>query len=90
MTVISRTLHAGVSPGLGGTQRLPRLIGLIGLARPKDLVDAGRFAGAEEDLRIGLVDQMVLDSDVYASAAARLAFCPEPYKFAPFVYECTS
>ena len=59
----------GVIPGLGGTQRLPRL---IGPARAKNLVYTGRFVDTEEALRIGLVDQVVPDADVYR-AATRLA-----------------
>jgi enoyl-CoA hydratase/carnithine racemase len=66
----------GIIPGAGGTQRLPRL---IGPARAKDLVYTGRFVDAEEALRIGLVDQVVPDGDVY-DAATRLAaqFCAGP------------
>jgi len=56
----------GVIPGLGGTQRLPRL---IGPARAKNLIYTGRFADAEEALRIGLVDQVVPDAEVYGAAA---------------------
>jgi len=55
----------GVIPGLGGTQRLPRL---IGPARAKNLIYTGRFADAEEALRIGLVDQVVPDAEVYRAA----------------------
>ena len=55
----------GVIPGAGGTQRLPRL---IGPARAKDLVFSGRMVGAAEALAIGLVDQVVPDSDVYSAA----------------------
>jgi enoyl-CoA hydratase/carnithine racemase len=55
----------GVIPGLGGTQRLPRL---IGPARAKSLVYTGRSVDAEEALRIGLVDQVVPDADVYSAA----------------------
>ncbi|MBV8346805.1 MAG: enoyl-CoA hydratase/isomerase family protein [Mycolicibacterium sp.] len=59
----------GIIPGAGGTQRLPRL---IGPARAKNLVYTGRFVDAGEALRIGLVDQVVPDGDVY-DAATRLA-----------------
>ena len=43
----------GIIPGWGGTQRLPRTVG-IGLA--KELIMTGRLVGADEALRIGLVN----------------------------------
>jgi enoyl-CoA hydratase/carnithine racemase len=55
----------GIIPGAGGTQRLPRL---IGPARAKDIVFTGRFVGAAEALRIGLVDEVVPDDQVYRVA----------------------
>ena len=55
----------GVIPGAGGTQRLPRL---IGPAKAKDLVFSGRMVSAAEALELGLVDQVVPDSDVYQAA----------------------
>ena len=55
----------GVIPGAGGTQRLPRL---VGVGRAKDLVYSGRFVKAEEALAIGLVNKVVPPDQVYATA----------------------
>jgi enoyl-CoA hydratase/carnithine racemase len=60
----------GIIPGAGGTQRLPRL---IGVARAKDLIYTGRIVEADEALRLGLVDEVVAPDDVYAAAAAKAA-----------------
>jgi enoyl-CoA hydratase/carnithine racemase len=55
----------GVIPGAGGTQRLPRI---VGLARAKEIIYTGRFVPAEEALQIGLVNEVVAPSDVYNRA----------------------
>ncbi len=49
-------VQLGVIPGMGGTQRLPRLVGLqAGL----DMILTGRSIRAKRALQIGLVDEMV-------------------------------
>ncbi len=49
-------VNLGILPGGGGTQRLPRLVGLGNAFR---LLYSGQLIGAEEALRIGLVDEVV-------------------------------
>jgi enoyl-CoA hydratase len=46
----------GIIPGYGGTQRLPRL---IGIAKAKELLFTGDQVKADEALRLGLVNQTV-------------------------------
>jgi enoyl-CoA hydratase/carnithine racemase len=58
-------IQLGIIPGAGGTQRLPRL---IGLARAKDLIYSGRHVKAEEAKAIGLVDQVFPADQVYSKA----------------------
>ena len=55
----------GVIPGAGGTQRLPRI---VGVGRAKELIYTGRFVAAEEALRIGLVNEVVAADEVYPRA----------------------
>ncbi len=49
-------INIGIIPGGGGTQRLPRL---VGLGTAKKLVLTGEIINAQEALRIGLVDEVV-------------------------------
>jgi enoyl-CoA hydratase/carnithine racemase len=55
----------GLIPGEGGTQVLPRR---IGLNRAADLLLTGRPVGAEEALRIGLADRLVSEGAARSSA----------------------
>jgi enoyl-CoA hydratase/carnithine racemase len=55
----------GVIPGAGGTQRLPRI---VGVGRAKELIYSGRMVDAEEALRIGLVNEVVAPDQVYERA----------------------
>ena len=49
-------VQLGVIPGAGGTQRLPRL---VGIANALDLILTGKRLRAKKALRLGLVDQVV-------------------------------
>jgi enoyl-CoA hydratase/carnithine racemase len=55
----------GIIPGAGGTQRLPRA---IGLARAKELVLTGRRVGAAEALSLGLVSRVAPPGGLRAAA----------------------
>src|SRR5215471_7895170 len=60
----------GIIPGGGGTQRLARL---VGPARAKQIILTGRQVGAEEALRIGLVDEVVAPEELDDRALALAA-----------------
>jgi enoyl-CoA hydratase len=60
-------INLGLIPGYGGTQRLPRLVGK-GVAL--DLLLTGRQIGAEEALRIGLVNRVVPAAQLLETARA--------------------
>jgi enoyl-CoA hydratase len=57
----------GVIPGFGGTQRLLRL---VGLARARELIYTGRRIGADEALRIGLVNLVCEPAELLPKALA--------------------
>lgn len=60
-------VQLGIIPGLGGTQRLPRL---VGLSRALDLILTGDTINAERAFEIGLVDRIVSRKNVLAEARA--------------------
>ena len=59
-------IKLGLIPGYGGTQRLPRV---VGMARALEMVMTGRTVDAEEALRIGLVSRLVDGDAVQAGVA---------------------
>jgi enoyl-CoA hydratase len=58
-------INLAVLPGMGGSQRLTRA---IGKAKAMDLILTGRFIGAEEADRCGLVSRVVPAEDVVSEA----------------------
>ncbi len=59
----------GITPGFGGTQRLPRI---VGLSKAKELIFTADTISADEALRIGLVSAVV-PQDELMDAAMTLA-----------------
>ena len=57
----------GIVPGAGGTQRLPRL---IGVEAALDVIVGGKLLPAERALAIGIADELA-DGDVLEAAVAR-------------------
>jgi enoyl-CoA hydratase len=55
----------GIIPGDGGTQRLPRL---VGLGRAMEMILTGDFIDAQEAYRIGLVNEVVPAEDLMDKA----------------------
>ena len=63
-------IKLGIIPGSGGTQRLPRL---VGLAKARDLIYTGRQVDAAEALDIGLVDRVAAADEVHRIAVDQAA-----------------
>ena len=57
----------GVTPGFGGTQRLPRI---VGVRIAKELIYSGRIFGAIEAEKIGLVNKVVPSEELMDTAKA--------------------
>jgi enoyl-CoA hydratase/carnithine racemase len=60
----------GLFPGSGGTQRLPRL---VGLSKGLDLIATGRPVSPEEAKELGIVDQLF--DDAAACRAGAVEYC---------------
>ncbi|MET1128467.1 MAG: enoyl-CoA hydratase-related protein [Thermoproteota archaeon] len=60
-------INLGFIPGAGGTQRLPRL---VGVSRAKELIYTGDRISAEEAYRIGLVDRVTSPENLENEARA--------------------
>lgn len=58
-------INLGIIPGMGGSQRLTHA---VGKSKAMDMVLTGRFMGAEEAERAGLVSRVVPSADVVAEA----------------------
>ncbi len=73
-------VQLGVLPGLGGTQRLPRL---VGLQNALDLLLTGKQLDAKRALRLGLIDELVppailLEVAVRVALARAASPAPKP------------
>lgn len=59
--------HNGIIPGLGGTQRLPRL---VGLKRALEILWMTRPLTAMEAMEAGLIDEVIVSGDVVQKACS--------------------
>ncbi len=60
-------INLGIIPGSGGTQRLPRL---LGVAKAKELLLLGEIVSGDEAYRIGLVNKVVAKEALLDEAKA--------------------
>ena len=60
-------VHLGLLPGAGGTQRLPRI---VGVEKALEMMTSGNHVKAAEALESGLVDELAPEGDLQAAAVA--------------------
>ena len=60
-------INIGLLPGGGGTQRLPRI---VGVEKALEMITTGRHAPAKEALEMGLVDEIVPEGELRQGAIA--------------------
>lgn len=67
----------GIVPGAGGTQRLPRL---IGVPAALDLITSGRSVKVDEALKLGTIDEVTAGDLVEAAISAASALAGKPLR----------
>ena len=67
----------GIVPGAGGTQRLPRLIGIMAAL---DLITSGRSVKADEALKLGIVDDISKTDLVGGAVSAAQGLVGKPLR----------
>jgi 3-hydroxyacyl-CoA dehydrogenase len=60
-------VHLGLLPGAGGTQRLPRI---VGVEAALDIMTSGRQVKADDALKVGLIDEIVEEGKLREQAIA--------------------
>jgi 3-hydroxyacyl-CoA dehydrogenase len=67
----------GIVPGAGGTQRLPRL---IGMPAALDLITSGRSVKVEEALKLGIIDEVAAGDLVETAISVASALAGKPLR----------
>ena len=58
-------VHLGILPGAGGTQKLPRI---VGVQKSLELITSGQMVGAAKALELGILDELVDEADLVTGA----------------------
>jgi 3-hydroxyacyl-CoA dehydrogenase len=67
----------GIVPGAGGTQRLPRL---IGIPAALDLITSGRSVKADEAVKLGIIDEVAAGDLIEAAITTALTLAGKPLR----------